>query len=286
MAIVHGDERKIVFETGIAKNLFPGDEPLLMTGGGDHLLIRNGKVSSLYDSKGEQIITGNFERINLFADTLLAVSFKGKTGLYSPNGEELLPITYEQLDIRNGIISTLKDGKIGAFDVKRNVELKPKFESRISSIGNHYLTRRDGKTGLVDANGETVVPFEYEAITEWNDTLVWAQKGANFYLLNLNDQVPERTVTLLSDFNITGQIVKKFYGERGFGLIGNLTGVLLQPNFTDIRLIGTDQNQIIVGEQALPQAGYTVLTYFDAAGNKIHSQAYRPMEYENVFCDE
>ncbi len=286
MAIISGENPRVVFETGITKDLYPNDEPILLTGSGDHLLVKNGKVSSLYDSRGEQIIGGNFDRISLLADTLLAVSFKGKTGLYSPNGEELLPITYDHLEFRNGIISTLKDGKIGGYDVRNNITIKPKYEAKISTVGRSYLTRMNGKSGLIDRDGETVVPFDYEAITDWSDTLVWAKKGSEYHLLNLNDLVPERTVTLLSDFGLQGQLVKKSYGEKGFGLIGNKSGILLQPNFTDIRLIGTRDNQIIVGEQALPQAGYTVLTYFDSAGNKIHSQAYRPEEYENVLCDE
>ena len=280
------NEGKLLFGSGRTIQLSSDNFPRLLSNSLDHVLVKSGNLSTLYDKQGSLLISGNFDKISMFSDSLLLVTFRGKAGLYSTKGEKILPIRYDQLSLEDSIVSTLRANEIGALDLRNSEIIKTDYESKISTLGSNYKTKRKGYFGLIDVEENQVVPFEYDEILAWSDTLVWAKSGVSYHLLNLNDLVPERTVTLLSTFPMTGKSIKKFYGEKGFGLIDSEVGILLEPNFSDIRLTGSHENQIIVGEQSLPQAGYKVLTYFDGLGNRIHSQAYRPEEYEKVFCDD
>lgn len=279
-------EQLLVFSNGQKVRLEEDQIPTLLPSSTEHIQLKSEDMTRLYGPDANLILSGNFQEVSLLTDTLLAVNFRGKTGLITAWGDELLPIKYDYLSINDNIVTLLKDNKIGALDVRNMTLIEPEFDARIERLGEYYLTGSSGNVGLVDSEGEMVVPFEYDRIFEWNDTLVWVQSNQRFQLLNLNNLVPERTVTLLTDFPLSTGRVKKFYSQNGFGLIGAQSGILLEPNFSDIRIIGTVDHQIIVAEQSLTNAGFKVLTYFDASGNKLHSQAYTPDEYDRVLCDD
>ena len=92
-------------------------------------------------------------------------------------------------------------------------------------------------------------------------------------------------VTLLSPLSENGDLYR-FYNKSGFGIIHRTLGVIVPPDFTDVRLLGTNGLGVLMAEQALKEAGFYVLTYYTLQGEKIFSHAYRREDYEKVFCDD
>lgn len=102
--------------------------------------------------------------------------------------------------------------------------------------------------------------------------------------MNLSNQDSVMEVSLLKPFQAGAETIMKFYGSDGFGLIKE-SGLLLKPIYSDIVWIGNESQGVIMADQALPGAGFHVVTYFDSKGTKIHSQAYSNEDFEKVLCD-
>jgi hypothetical protein len=283
-ALSVGAERKLLFHSNGEMVLKSGHQPFVFSPLSKYLLLKD-KVSHVVDDEGKLVFSGNFDEIRLLGDTLFSVSFKKKYGLISATGRELLPMKFEYIDSRDGMVSVLLNGKIGALDLTRNIRFEPTLESKPERIGKYYKVMKSGKYGLLDSLQREVVPFQFDGLSWWTDQRVWVQLGEQFSLMDLTTSESQMVVTRLSPLSPDGDLYK-FYGSIGFGIISRTMGVIVPAEFTEIRLMGTSQSGVLMAEQALPEAGFVVVTYYTLAGEKIYSHAYRRSDYEKVFCDD
>lgn len=279
-----GAERKLFFHNQLEFVLKPTQSPLVFSPKSNHILLRD-KVSQVINSEGKVVFSGNFEEIRLVSDTLFSISFREKHGLISASGKEVLPIKFEYIDSNDGMISILQNGKIGALDLVSNVRFEPTLESKPERIGRYYKVAKYGKYGMLDSSQKEVVPFSYDQLNMWTTNQVWLKSGERFSLFDVETQNSLMDVTLLSSLTENDEYYK-FYGQSGFGIIHRDLGVIVPPNFTDVRLMGTSELGVLMAEQALTEAGFYVLTYYTLKGEKIYSHAYRRDDYERVFCDD
>ena len=282
-ALVTGENRRLLFQNRKVLEIDSSSIPRSMSPEMPFTLIKEG-ASKVVDENGNILFSGNYDKIELLNDSLFSVSFDEKYGVIGTSGQELLPIQFDYLSLTNGIISFISDHKIGAYDLSKKNYFEPLFESRIERFGYLFKTKKGGLTGLINSEGEDILPFVYEEVLEWTDSLVWTKSKETFSLVNLNDQQPQMDVTLLKPFRAGTETFMKFYGSDGFGLI-NKSGLLLKPIYSDIVWIGNESQGVIMADQALPDAGFHVVTYFDSKGVKIHSQAYSDEDFEKVLCD-
>ena len=241
-------------------------------------------ISKVVDENGNIIFSGDYDKIELLNDTLFSISSNEKYGVISTSGQRLLPIQFDYLSLTDGIISFISDQKIGAYDLHHRTYFEPFFESIIEAFGYSYKTKKGDLTGLINSEGEDVLPFIYEEISEWTDSLVWAKTTDMYRLVNIYNQEVEMEATLLNSFQAGTETFMKFYGSDGFGLIKE-SCLLLKPIYSDIVWIGDESHGVIMADQTLPDAGFHVVTYFDSKGVKIHSQAYSNEDFEKVLCD-
>ena len=282
-ALITGQQPKLIFQNQKTMEIGTDDIPQPLSMASTFTSVR-GETSSIADSTGRALFSGDFARIEFLNDTLFSVSFDGKYGVVNGAGEELLPIEFDYLNLESGILSFIKNQKIGAYDLSRGVQFAPVFESRVVRFRDLYKVKKGGSEGLVDGSGAEVLSFEYEEIIEWTDSLVWGKQDDRFQLINLNTLESEMEVTLLRSFKAGNETLMKFYGSAGFGLIAK-SGLLLKPIYSDIVWVGNEAQGIIMADQALPEAGFHVVTYFEADGEKMYSQAYSNEDFEKVLCD-
>lgn len=283
--LLTGEKRNLIFTNQNQIELEEDQQVLTLSPQQPYILLKS-KVSTILDQHGTRVFSGNFDQIKLLTDSLFSVSFRNKYGVISISGDQILPTEYDYIGIHKHLITTLKKNRIGAYDLRSNILINPEYESKIEAFGPYYQTSSSGKFGLIDSDEDVILPFEFDELRYWTDSLVWGKQEDHFKLINLNSLEPEMKVTLLTSFpSTTGETVK-FYDTRGFGLRNNELGLILEPTFSEIRILGTPGKGVLIGEQALPQAGYRILSYFDFRGNRIYSQAYRSEDYERLFCDE
>ncbi|MBQ6262829.1 MAG: WG repeat-containing protein [Clostridia bacterium] len=96
-----------------------------------------------------------------------------------------IPEGFEVKAYSDGIILLEKDGKYGYMDYTGAWIAEPVYKSALPfSEGLGVLTTAEGKAGVIDANGDIVVPFEYSFISECSDGIMTAySEGVGWRLL-------------------------------------------------------------------------------------------------------
>ena len=95
---------------------------------------KNGKKGLLKDITYNQILPFEFDYIATINDGNIIATKEGKNGLFSPQGEQLLPFAYDN-------IQSSREAKRG-----------------------EYIVTNQGKTGVVNTKGEVIVPLKYDYI--------------------------------------------------------------------------------------------------------------------------
>ena len=114
----------------------------------------------------------------------------GKYGFINNEGKEVTPQDFEIYGkYKEGMISVLKDGKMGFLDESGAMKIpmiyeddgnyRPYFENGVAYA---YL---NGKYGFINPEGETVAPFEYDAIAYFKDGEAIAYRNGKWEKLKL-----------------------------------------------------------------------------------------------------
>ncbi|MBV6644723.1 MAG: hypothetical protein KI790_04705 [Cyclobacteriaceae bacterium] len=252
-----------------------------------YLILTTELNKTVWDDHGRYCFSGDFEEISCLNDTLFTVTLEGQRGVINRFGEELLPLEYDLIQSDENLLFLLKNSKIGAFDLSSGAVIQPIFESRLKRIGNFYLTQSSGRYGLIDSLSNHITSFEYQEIRQWNDTSVWARTDSTWQLLapQANKILLENVQFIKRLHSTANETYIAFYSHIGYGIASNISGVILPPKFNDIKLYAPWDNPIFLVEQSLPVASYYVLLYVNGKGKVIRSMAYRPEEYELIYCD-
>mgnify|MGYP001481007466 FL=1 len=119
-----------------------------------------------------------------------------------------------------------------------------------------------------------------------NDTSFWAKDTSGWALLTYSQ---EEIMDGMSDLTTIAEVEKetflKILKDQNYGVLSNSQGVILEPGYNDIVNVGTMERPVFFAEQHLETASIFVVTYFDKKGETIRSQAYRPEEYDRIYCD-
>lgn len=292
-----------VQEDGVAKVVFQNGQVFPLDGGEtirilgtqmaaseskvDYLLIEGGKGQKVLDKGGQVLFEGKFEEVSLLTDTLFRVKKDKKMGIINHSGEQILPFKYEVLDNKEGMVFLLLNGQIGALDLVNGALLPTDYEARIERIGNHYEVKKEGKLGVVDARNQWLLPAVYDRLMSWNDTACWAMVGTGWSLVSFqNETILSGIISVRPWLGMEMQQLAIVIGENGYGLMSNVAGEILPMQYNDILNLGTSDRPLFFAEQHLKTAAFFVVTYFNLAGEAIRSQAFRPEEYDRIYCDQ
>jgi len=285
-AMVLASQPFMIFANQNQRPLKSGSVPVQLSPELPYIQIKEQRKITLLDGKGDEVFSGFYEQVQALNDTLFNVSQRGQHGLITTSGETVLPAKYDFLSLENGMIQTLQRSKIGALDLTNMKLFSAEYDTKITRFGTLYKARKNGRYGLINAEEEVVLPFRYDDVLPWTEEQVWAQQGDQYVLLTLENAEERRRVGSLKPMSQEPQLVYKYYGARGFGLMGNKTGHMLAANFTDIRWLNDPKYGILVAEQSLPESGFLIISYFGMKGEKLASFAYQEGTIEKILCDE
>lgn len=139
------------------------------------IALLNGKYGIL-NLAGEVCVPFDYDKINY-----RNVMRNGKWGKINHRGDIVIPIAYEYISplydylyyttptnavsypVENcPLFITEVDGKRGMIDHNGRTLVKPEYEAYFPNHGMEFWLRKDGKWGQVDESGEVIIPFEYE----------------------------------------------------------------------------------------------------------------------------
>lgn len=241
---------------------------------------------TVLDRNGKLIFDGRYEDIQYLDDSTFIVKSRNKYGIYHSRKGLIVKPFYDQITEKKEIAYLLKGNLIGLLDLKSGVILPPEFTAKPQKFLNGFLVNKGEKIGVI-LNAKTwLIPLEYEEIKHWNDTSFWSKADGLWSLKTISGEVIIKNVITIKNWESkisSGYLL--FMKDDKFGIVSPTKGLLVPPVYNDIINIGTSEIPIFFAEQHLKTAAFYVVTYFDPNGHVIKSQAYRPHEYDRVYCD-
>lgn len=255
---------------------------------GQSFVVYTYKTSkTVLDRNGEKVLEGRYEDIQYLDDSTFIIKSRNKYGIHhSRRGQIVRPI-YDQITEKQGLAYLLKGNLIGLLDLSSGVVLPPEFTSRPEKFSDGYLVTKDNKQGVImDAKTWRIAP-KYDEIKQWNDTSFWSKKDNVWSLQSVSGEMIINNVVSLRKWKSAAESdFLLFMKEDKYGVASSTRGLLVPPAYNDIINIGTPEIPIFFAEQHLKTAAFYVVTYFDPNGHVLRSQAYRPHEYDQVYCDD
>ncbi|MEO0627395.1 MAG: WG repeat-containing protein, partial [Bacteroidota bacterium] len=136
----------------------PQYEQLGWPGAGSSLVVQNGRSLGLLAPDGQQLLPVIYEDIQVLDDSLFAVLDAGSWTVRNLSNQEIVGPGYEQLRrMGDGHIAYLRNGSWGLSRADGAQITRPKYD-RIERIENgHFLLRKNGMLGLVSASGDKIL---------------------------------------------------------------------------------------------------------------------------------
>lgn len=172
---------------------------------------------NIVDNEGNKKLENIYTYIEYYKDDKFIVSREGKAGIIDGEGNRLIELKYSSIQKiegtnalqavdsetnRTDIIDeelNINEGLIGAFLSKKDNYIKMYSETDmkyynlsgkeveykdICPNNQMYADSKDGKWGLIDKNGNIIVPYEYEAVTEQNGNVAGVKKDGKWYIID------------------------------------------------------------------------------------------------------
>lgn len=118
---------------------------------------------SVINLKGEIVIPGEYEIVNIISPALILVGKNNEYGFFSNRGKRLTKLEYDDYEsLENGFVAIKKKKKWGLVNNKGKEILSPAFDE----IGSFYegMAQVEGgeKVGFVNEAGKIAVPVQYD----------------------------------------------------------------------------------------------------------------------------
>ncbi|MEO7310617.1 MAG: WG repeat-containing protein [Chitinophagaceae bacterium] len=160
-------------------------------------VLKNGKYG-FCDSTGKEVIPFQYTEASEFKNGVAVIKKEGKVGFIDKTGKELFPLRdYDYAGSFDDGLSSfriIKAGKelYGFVDQTGNEVVPPVYEdAQISWFdkGNTAIVKKAGKWGTITKQNAVVIPFEYDAINDFNNGITTAKKAGKWGIIDSTNKV-------------------------------------------------------------------------------------------------
>lgn len=253
------------------------------------MVIETPRLKKIYNMTGKLLFELKQGSLRYLSPTHLVVENRGKQGIVDTAGVQKLAVRYDGIGQANsqGLVTVLLDGKFGSFHMPSGALASPKYDTRVTYFNGSLLTTTlKGAAGLIDYSGEIVLPFNYEHVLPWSDSLVMVKKAGLWSIVSKDGRksyyTPFINYQLVRDD--AEEKILKIYTPEGYGILSNRLGIVLAPTYNDLLNLGSDTQPMYFAEKHVREAEFFVVIYADARGTAFKSQAFRADEYDKIFC--
>ncbi|MTI33381.1 WG repeat-containing protein [Xanthovirga aplysinae] len=293
-----GDSTQLFFNGGKQVNISnTKSQTLLSTYSPDQkkeesylFIVLSNNSKEVYNNKGEVILKGNYDEVDLSGNFLLKARRGQKISLVNHEGEQLLPLAYEGIGkFSEGLVPILLRGKFGAYQVENKQLIKPVYSTQLKVYNDSLLiAKKNGTTGLIDLKNESITNFEFDDITYWTDSLALVKRNDYWSLYNIYE-----------DENVYDEIIDPFFirqdqeekliifrNDKGFGVLSSLKGEVVPAGYNDVINIGAPENPVFFAEKYIDEADFYIGIYYNEEGKIIRRQSFNEEDYDLIYCDE
>ncbi len=111
-----------------------------------------------------------------------------KYGLFSTGGEYNLTLPYYDaiLDIKEGMIPVVLNGKHGFLDSTGRTVVEPKYDDVYEFSNGTAAVSVNGKWGIINKTGKVIVPVKYEGVNNFSEGLAAVQADGKVGFVDMN----------------------------------------------------------------------------------------------------
>lgn len=150
----------------------------------NRVMVKKKGKWGMMSPEGEEMIPIAYDKIHVMNKNQFMVEKKGKWGLLNGRGKEMIPVLYDKFDYRpkKDIFFVNKKGSWGIVSIKKGLLLPPKYEDLSTLPNRNYLVKQKGLWGVAAAGGRIIVPIEYSSYD-------YKYKAKEIYLKHPNGSV-------------------------------------------------------------------------------------------------
>ena len=248
------------------------------------LKLNNKKNKNLYI--GEKLKIRGFVPNEILTESLFLINDGNKKGIIDRSGKMILEPEYDGIITSNSTdIILIKDEKFGNYNISSNKIIQPKYKSILNPIGENLYLVYDGNYGLLDKEGNGLLPIEYNNIEFWSDSTVLVEKGSAFKVVDVYSQKIYHEFNSYKTLQNGDQKIIQVLSDDGIGILSNVFGMILKPNYDEIRMIDYDKKIYFNGRQSIEEAKLLVNLLVDDQGKIIINQALNLDMEANFSCE-
>jgi WG containing repeat len=134
-------------------------------------VVLKDSLYGLINKNGDYIIPAKYQELAEASDDIFMAVKGDSSGYIQKNGKPLTQFIFDVAnDYKNGYAIISKDEKYGLLNERGSFNIEPAFDELVF-IGEGLLKgmTEDEMWGIINLKGDTVLPFAYEAIGEFNE---------------------------------------------------------------------------------------------------------------------
>jgi len=170
----------------------------------DNTYIKTVKVCywGALDQNGKIIIPFDYDKIEAFTDNKAIAQKNKKWGVINLNGSEIIPFEYDKIEpFVDGKANVLLAKKRGVIDDEGRIVTE---KAQVTENGFIKGIRYE-KWGVCTANDDIVIPFEYDYIDDFVESVAKVKLGRRIGLININGEILIEEQSVLKNGLIKGR---------------------------------------------------------------------------------
>ncbi|MFY0593461.1 WG repeat-containing protein [Roseivirga sp.] len=254
----------------------------------DFFMLSSAKdFRKIYNNTGREILSSTYKDVTALGPNMIRLQ-KRNAALADSTGKYLLNFIYDGIGSSNkGYVSILDKGKVGVINPEKGIKIAPFYDKLIEPYADTVLVASDGKfKGFINKDNKELTTFEFDEVKYLSDTIALTRIENEWliYHIGLDEALMEGITNYRElDINVDDKLllIKTASGE---GIYSLSKGELVEPTYTEIKVLGTLENPIYFAMKLVAEANFYVVLYFDKNGNKLFTQSFRQDEYFRIAC--
>ncbi|OEK06573.1 WG repeat-containing protein [Roseivirga misakiensis] len=254
----------------------------------DFFMVSNAKnFRKIYNDTGREILSSTYRDVTALGPNMIRLQ-KRNAALADSTGKYLLNFIYDGIGSSNqGYVSILDKGKVGVINPAKDIKIAPFYEKLIEPYADTILVASDGKyKGFINKDNKELTTFEFDEVKYFSDTVALTRIEDEWLIYHIG--MDEALLEGIESFELlenTGEDkLLKVKTATGEGIYSATAGEIVEPTYTQIKILGTPDNPIYFAMKLVAEANIYVVIYFDKKGNKLFTQSFRQDEYFRIVC--
>ena len=147
---------------------------------------KDGKFGYI-DTKGNEVIPGQFDQARLFVNGMAAVAVGNQWGFINKTGHYVINPQYDDVgDFLGGVAAAKSEDKWGYIDTSGKFKVQPIFDalSQSSFADGLAAARMGGRIGYIDSHGKFAIPPTFEEAGDFSEGLAQVRLGRKWGYVN------------------------------------------------------------------------------------------------------